>query len=189
VRHDRSAARHDVAVPRAGDDGRASGNARLGNGELFHHRLGNAHGIDWIDGLVGREHDDALHAGGDCGVEQVLGAEHVGAHRLNREEFARRHLLEGRCMEHDVDARHRIPKALLVSHVADVELDARIGPTAPHIILLLLVAREDSNFRDVAPEVTLQYRVAEGAGATGDQECLGVQRGACHQLFRGAKCF
>ena len=64
-----------------------------------------------------------LTPAGDRRVQHILGAEHIGAHRLHRVELAGGHLLQRRGVEDVVDAAHRVADAVVVAHVADVELE------------------------------------------------------------------
>jgi hypothetical protein len=42
----------------------------------------------------------------------------------------------------------------------------------PHVVLLFLIAGENADFADIRPEEALENGIAEGAGASGDHECL-----------------
>jgi hypothetical protein len=86
----------------------------------------------------------------------MFSPEHIGAHGFNRKELARWHLLERGGVKDKVHPRHRVFEALLAAHVSNVELDARIGPAASHVVLLLFVAGENADFGDIAVQVTAQ---------------------------------
>ncbi len=89
------------------------------------------------------------------GAEQhVLGAFHVGAGCLHREELAAGYLLESRSRKHVVDASHGNVDRALVAHVADIVLHLRVLQLVAHVILLFLVAGENADFLDVAVEKT-----------------------------------
>jgi hypothetical protein len=44
-----------------------------------------------------------------------------------------------------------------------------------HVILLLLIAGEDPDLRDLGLQEAVQHRVPERARAAGDEECLAVE--------------
>jgi hypothetical protein len=172
-RNHRTTGRHHVAVTGAANDGAGAFQvAGGGNHHLFHHRLGDTHGVDRVYRLVGGQAHDALHLVGDGRLDHVLGAEHIGAHRLHRVEFAGRHLLEGRRVEDVIDTAHGGRDGMRIAHVADVELQLAVVVKLPHVVLLLLVAGEDADFTDVGVEEAAEDGVAEGAGTAGDQECF-----------------
>ena len=138
--------------------------------------LGDAHRVDGICRLVGGEADDALHARIDGRIQRVVRADHIGLHSLHREELARGHLLQGRSMEHIIDALHGVLQRALVAHVTDVELDlarhlrhTRLE-VVPHVVLLLLVAREDADLSDIGAKEAVQDGIAETAGAARDKQ-------------------
>src|SRR5437763_1554950 len=87
--------------------------------DLLGAQFGGAVEIDRVDGLVGRQVDDLLHAGVDGRVDDVLGAEHARAHRFEGVVLARRHLLHGRGVNDDVGALGGAGHAPPVSDVAD----------------------------------------------------------------------
>ena len=61
-----------------------------------------------LRGLVGRQRDDLLDVGRQRRLDDVLGAVDVGLDALHRIVFGRRHLLQRRGMDHEVDAVHRL---------------------------------------------------------------------------------
>ena len=156
-RNDAAAAAHDVAVAGAADRRAAAlgGHAGVGVDDVLHHRLGDAHGVDGVGGLVGGEADDALHARINGGVQDVVRADDVRLHGLHREELAGGHLFQRCRVEDVVDAGHGILDGLRVAHVADVEsnflrcLRMFSLQFMPHVVLFLLIAREDANFFQV----------------------------------------
>ena len=72
----------------------------FGDGDLLLQRLGHAHGIDRICGLVGTQTDNRLHLGLDSRRQHVVCADNIGAHGLHGEEFAGGHLLQRRRVEY-----------------------------------------------------------------------------------------
>ena len=73
-------------------------------------------------------------------------------------------------MEYVINAVHSTPDGLQIPHIADVELDfvrhirhLRLILVA-HIILLLLITREDTDFPDISFQKAVQNRVAERTG-------------------------
>lgn len=79
-------------------------------------------------------------------------------------------------MEDIVDAFHGILEGALVAHVANVEFDfaGYLGHTClevvTHVVLFLLVTREDAYLTDVGAQETIQHRVAETACTTCDEQ-------------------
>ncbi len=173
--YDAAAGAHHVAVTGAADLGVAA-HSGLGHCNLLFDGFGDAHGVDGIGGFVGGEADDAFHSGVDGGVERIVCADDVGLDGFHREEFAARYLLEGGGVEDVIDALHGVLKGALVAHVAYVELDF-IGyfghaclEVVAHIVLLLLVAGEDTYLAYVCAEEPVQHCVAETARATSNQK-------------------
>ena len=181
-RNHAAARAHHVAVAGAADL-RVAGEARLGHGDLLLDGLADAHRVDGVRGLVGRQTNHALHARVDCRVERVIGADHVGFHSLHREELAARHLLERRRVEHIVHALHRVLQRALVPHVADIKFNLvrhlrhpRLE-VVPHIVLLLLVAAEDPDLANISPQETVQHRIAKAPGTAGDEQGFVLENG------------
>lgn len=175
-RDHRAAGTHDVAVARAGDDRAAAlrRHAGVGVDHALHHGLGDAHGVDRIGRLVRGQADHALDTRINRRMEYVVRADDVRLYRLHREELAGRHLLERGSVEDVVHARHGVAHGLRVAHVADVELDLlgllRVPGLEPvaHVVLLLLVAREDADLPEVGVQEMLEYGGTEGTGSAGD---------------------
>ena len=117
-RNDATTRGHNVAIASAADGGLGTfaKGAALRNGDLLHHGLGDAHGIDGVSCLVGAEHHDILHAVGDGGEEHVVGSLDIGAHGLHGEELAGGHLLESSSAEDVVDTAHGEIDGLALAH-------------------------------------------------------------------------
>ena len=183
-RDDRAARAHDVAVAGAADGGAAGAVAGVGVDDGLHHGLGLAHGVDGVCGLVGGQAHDAVDALLDRGVEHVVRADDVGAHGLHGEELAGGNLLEGGGMEDVVNAVHGVAHRLGVADVADEEADlgGELGrlllQAVTHVVLLLLVAREDADLGQVGVHEVLEHGVAERAGASRDHQGLASERTA-----------
>ena len=64
-------------------------------------------------------------------------------------------MLERGGMKYIVDSAHGPSDAARVAHIADVELELGMVVTLAHVILLFLVAAEDSDFCNVGIEKTL----------------------------------
>jgi len=176
-RNDRAAGGHDITIARQAKHGIVCQHLlRPGDDVLFHHSFGHAHGVDGIGGLVGGEKDRLFHAVFHTGVDDVVGADDIGLDGLHREELAGGHLLEGGGVEHIVHAPEGWGDGAVVPHIADVEFDfLRAGGTGQligvaHVVLLFLVAGEDTNLADVRGQKAVQNRMAEGAGAARDEE-------------------
>lgn len=177
-RDDRAARAHDVAVAGAADGGAAGAVAGVGVDDGLHHGLGLAHGVDGVCGLVGGQAHDAVHALVDGGVEHVVSADDVGSHGLHGEELAGGNLLQGGRVEDVVHPVHGVAHALGVPHVADEEVDLGgelrrlLLQAVAHVVLLLLVAREDADLGQVGVHEVLENGVAERSGAARDHEGL-----------------
>ena len=89
-------------------------------------------------------------------------------------------------MEDVIHAGHHVAQALDVAHVADVKLDFLVilGVAGlqlmAHIVLLFLIAGEDADLTDVGGQKVFEHRVAEAAGAAGDQQGAVFKNGLCH---------
>lgn len=172
----RAARAHDVAVAGAADGGAAGAVAGVGVDDGLHHGLGLAHGVDGVGRLVGGQAHDAVDALLDRGVEHVVRADDVGAHGLHGEELAGGHLLEGGGVEDVVHAVHGVAHALGVADVSDEEahlggeLRGLLLQAVAHVVLLLLVAREDADLGQVGVHEVLEHGVAERAGAARDHK-------------------
>jgi hypothetical protein len=68
--------------------------------------------------------------------------------------------------------------------VADVELDARVGPAAAHVVLLLFISRKDADLGDVRLEEAVQHGVAERPSATGDEQGVSGHGCGLHTIAR-----
>ena len=81
-------------------------------------------------------------------------------------------------MEDVIHTRHHAPARLQIAHIADIELNfvshLRISHLilVAHIVLLLLVARENAYFPDVACQKTAQHRIPERPGTPRNQKGL-----------------
>ena len=188
-RDDGSAAAHYVAVARAADPGRAR-MAAFRDGDLFLEGLADAHCVDGICGLVGAEADDALHTGFDGRGEDVVRSDNVCAHGLHREELAARDLLQRCRVEYIIDPRHRAPATLEAPHVPYVEFDlvrnVRVLRLVlvPHVVLLLLVSRENADLSHVRAQEPPQHSIPERPGPTGNQKCLVFEYGHIVRCIR-----
>ena len=181
-------AAHHIAVAGAADGGILRlDRTGLGADDLFHHGLGDAHGVDGISGLVGGQAYHLLDARVDRGGKNIVGADHIGAHRLHGEELAGRHLLECRRVENIVYAANHTAHAADLPHIADVKADlARefrkfLLIQVTHVILLFFVPAEDADLRDVGAEKMFEHRVAKTAGSSCDQKCLAAKNILCHK--------
>ena len=81
-------------------------------------------------------------------------------------------MLQRRCAEDIVNTVEGISYAAVVPDIADVVFDLVIMVMMAHVILLLLITAEDPDLGDVCIQESLQYRIAEGSGATGDEDGL-----------------
>ena len=169
--NDRAARSHHIAIARAANHRAGAFQVAAGGHHyLFHHRFGDAHGVDGIHRLVGAKANHPLHSGIDGSLKDVFGTQHVGTHRLHRMELARRHLLERGRVKNEIHPTHGLFHAALVTHIANVELELGAVVALAHIVLFLLIAGEDSNLGDVRIKEALEDGIAEGAGSTGNQQ-------------------
>ena len=153
-RDDRATAAHNVAVTSAAD-GRAAplgSHTGVGVDDVFHHSLGDAHGVDGISCLIGGQADDTLDASVNSGVQHIISTDDVGLDGLHGEELAGRDLLQGGGVEDVVNTGHCVTDGLGVADITDVELHLFgvlrvLGlKLMAHIVLLLLVTGEDADF-------------------------------------------
>jgi hypothetical protein len=94
-----------------------------------------------------------------------------------------RHLLQGRGVDHDVDAAQGQGQALAIAHVAEEEAQLGVGRLVEllaqldlHVALLQFVAGIDDHLAGAsAAQHGLDEAPAERAGAAGDQDDLAVQ--------------
>ena len=101
--HHRAAGADDVAVAHAREPRLTLRRVRVAlHEDLLRAQLRRAVEVDGVDGLVGRQRDDSPDAGVDRGVDDVLRAEHVGAHGFEGVVLARRNLLHRGGVHDDV---------------------------------------------------------------------------------------
>ena len=123
-------------------------------------------------------------------MQHVVGADDVGAHGLHGEELAGRHLFQCGGVEDVVHAVHGVANRLGVAHVADqepnlrCELGALLLQTVTHVILLLLVAREDADLLEVRVHEVLEHGVAEAARAARNHEGLTCEWRVTHYYLQ-----
>ena len=85
-------------------------------------------------------------------------------------------------MEHEVNPFHSVLQSALVAHITDIELDltSHLWHTRlevmTHIILLLLITREDTDLSDVSTEETVQHCVSKRTSTTCYQQGLICKR-------------
>ncbi len=140
--------------------------------------LARTHDAGRIDGLVGRDQDEAARAvaiGRDC---DELGADHVVAERLAHLRLQQGHVLVRRRVEHDLGPRgceHAIDRDG-VGDVAEHGVEDKIGMRAAQLLLdhveIELADVEDgqrlgAETRDLAAQLR-----ADRAAAAGDQHAL-----------------
>jgi len=148
-RDDGAARGHDVAVAGQAKDGVPGEQLpRAGDDVLLHEGLRDAHRVDRIGRLVGREEDRLLDVVRNAGGNNIVRAEDVGLGRLERVELAGRDLLERRGGEAVVDPFECVANRGVVADVADVELQLAVVELLPHVVLLLLVAGQNANLFD-----------------------------------------
>ena len=170
-RNNRATGRHHVAVARPADDGFFLIDvARLGNHHLFHHCLGNTHGIDRVNRFVGAKAHDPADLVLDSSFKNVIGADNVGFDSFHRVKLTGWNLLESGSMINEVNTTRGVKDTLIVSDITNVKLQLRTCITLAHVVLLFLVPAEDTNFADITIEKALENSVPERAGPTGNQK-------------------
>ena len=175
-RNNASATAHDVAVTSTTNLGPLRTNrTRFGYNHLFHHRLRCTHRVHRISRLIGTQAYNTLHAFFYRSRKDILSAKHIGFNCFYRKELARRHLFQSRSMEYVINSMHCILNRSQVTHIANIESDLlshlrhlRLIFMA-HIILFLLITRENTNLSNIRTQESIHYRMSETAGPTGDQ--------------------
>lgn len=111
-------------------------------------------------------------------MQHVIGADNVSANRLHGKELARGHLLESGGVEDVVHTVHRIANRLSITHITNEEtnlgseLRTTLLQAMTHVILLLLITREDANLFELGVNEVLKHGIAKAARTTRDHEGL-----------------
>ena len=177
-RDDRATAAHDVAVTGAADGGAATLRSHTGIcvDDVLHHGLGDAHGVDGVSSFVGGQADNTLDASVNSGVQHIISTDDVGLNSLHGEELAGGDLLQSSSVEDVVNTGHGVTDGLGIADITDVELDLlgvlrMLGlKLVAHIVLLLLVTRENADFLQVRIQEVLQNGRAKRTGTTSDHK-------------------
>lgn len=174
-RNDRTTGTHHVAIASAANLGLAR-IAALGNGDLFFNSLGYTHSVDGVSGLVGGKTDNGTYSClYGCG-QDIVRTDDIGLDGLHREELTARNLLQCCGMEDIIHTGHGVAARLQVAYVSDKEFDfmghVRVFHLVfvAHIVLLLLIAGEDTDFSDICTEKAIQYCVTEGTCSSSNHE-------------------
>ena len=150
--------------------------AAFRNGNLFHQGLRDTHRIDRISSLVCRQHHHILHPMLNRGKKDIVGTHHIGHRSLHREELTARHLLQSRSRKHIIHPAHSHIHRSLIPHISYIELHLRRHlriislKMMPHVILLLLIPREDPYLPDVTSEKTTKHGITKTARTTCNQQ-------------------
>jgi hypothetical protein len=175
-RNDASPAAHDISVANHGKlDVGAAFEVVGRNEQLIRTELGGPVQIDRRRRFVGAERHDLLDPLVQRRLNHILGAQDVGLDRLERIVLGRRHLFQGRGVDHQIDSLHGAAEPVPIAHVADevphlgvlfqrihllhfelLELVAGIDNYPPHVRVLL---KQD-----------LHHLLSEGAGPARDQD-------------------
>ena len=143
---------------------------------MLHHGLGDAHGIDRIGSLVSGQANHSLYTGINGGVQHVVRADDIGLDSLHGEELAGRNLLQSSSVENVIDTRHCVTDGLRVADIADVEFDlfSRVRMLSlklmAHIVLLLLITREDADLLQIGIQKMLQNGGTKGTSTTSNHK-------------------
>ena len=195
---DAAAGTHNIAVAGAADLGNLRGNSTgLGNDNLFHHCLGSTHGIDRISSLISGQADDCLHACINGSGQHIVRTDDIGLDCFHGEELTGRNLLQGGSVEDIVHTVHGTLYGSQIPHVADKELNltGSLGhfglKLVAHIVLLLFIAGEHTDFLNIRIEKTVQHGIAERTGTTGNHQSLVLKnahlyRSCFHLPFPGS---
>lgn len=182
---------HDVAITSAADGGAAtlSGHTSVGGvDDVLHHCLGDAHGVDGISRLIGGQADHPLDTRINGNVQHVVRAHDIGLNRLHREELAGRNLLQSCGVEDVVNTMHGVTDRLGIANVTDVELDLLGGlrvlclKLVAHIVLHLLIPKEDADFLQIGIQEVLQNGRTERAGTASNHKGCIIKCRHCYFL-------
>src|ERR1022692_205236 len=132
--------------------------------------LGGAVQIDGVDGLVGAQRQDSLHAVVQRSFDDVLRAVDVGLDGFDGVRLARGYLLQRRRVDDHIDSHHGTPQAVQIAHVADEIAETGIvESTHPHFVLFQFVAaKDDQALRIVLAKEDLRALPSERPGAAGN---------------------
>ena len=143
---------------------------------MLHHGLGDAHSVDGVGSLVGGQADDTLDASVNSSVQNIVRTDNVGLDSLHGEELAGRNLFQCGSVENVVNTGHCVTDGLRIADIADVELDLLGGlrvlglKLMAHIVLLLLITRENADFLQVGIQEVLQNGRAKRTSTTSDHK-------------------
>src|SRR5207249_1477151 len=101
--------------------------------ELVRAQLGRPVQVYWICCLIRAECDNSSHPCIQGGVDDVLGADHICLHKLERIVLRRWYLLEGRSVDHDVDPVESAPEPALVANVPKKEAKSPVNQGRLHL--------------------------------------------------------
>ena len=157
-RDHRATARHNVTITGTANSSLCvlSQSTTLSNSNLLHHRFRDPHGVDRIGSLIGRKHHHIFHTMSDSGKQHVICTLHVRTHSLHREEFTTRNLLKGSGREHIIHTSHSEIHRFTLANITNIKfhlmsyLRTLCLQEMTHIILFLLISREDTNLLNVA---------------------------------------
>ena len=121
--------------------------------------------------------DHLLHVAVDRRIDHVLGADHVGLDHFEGVVFGRRHLLQRRGVDHDVDAVASPDRSrVAIAHVADEIAHARIFLLAkdlPHVGLFQFVPAKNNQLAGrIVAQDRLDELFAERPGPSGNEHDL-----------------
>ena len=81
-------------------------------------------------------------------------------------------MLQRRSMEYIINSAQRVMDAVVIPYVADVELQLIAIQSDAHVLLFLLIAAEDANFRNIGMQEALKNCITERARTTSNQQCF-----------------
>ena len=155
-RDNRTAACHNVTITSTtnGSSRTLAKFTTLSNRNLLHKCFADTHSIDRISCLISRKDHNIFYPMLDSRKKNVSSTENISASSLHREKLTTRHLLESGGGKNVVNTTHSNIYRSLVADITDIELHLRILQAVTHIVLLLLITTENSDFLDVAVKKT-----------------------------------
>ena len=135
---------HDIAIPGTADD-RSPTFCRhpgIGIDDMFHHGLGNPHGIDGVSRLIRGKTYHPLYPGIDGCMEHIVRANDVGLDGLHGKEFTGRNLFQRCCMENIIHSHIEFYFPCLF-RILCLQLMA-------HVILFLFIPGKNPDFTNIS---------------------------------------
>jgi len=185
--YDGSVASQDVAET-GGDEAGLTGVAAFADGDAqaLHVHLcqafGGTHDVGWVDGFVGRNHDELLHSVFDCHIGHVARTVDIRMDGFAGVLFHQGHMLVGGCMEDDMGMETLVDVLDTVDH-ADISHDGDeldIGKFLfqfqPDVVHRGFGTVEQDQLLQAEPAELATELATDGTGGSGDQNDFAFQR-------------